>query len=43
MGEESGFTIAEQAIALVPELERVDSKLVQQVTLCGQSKSTLSN
>jgi site-specific recombinase XerD len=43
MRKKSGFTIVEQAILLVPEFEKVVSKLDQQVTLRGQSKSTLSN
>ena len=43
MRKKSGFTIVEQAIALVPEFENVVRKLDQQVTLRGQSKSTLNN
>jgi site-specific recombinase XerD len=43
MRKKSGFTIVEQAITLVPEFEKVVRKLEQQVTLRGQSKSTLSN
>ena len=43
MRKKSGFTIVEQAIALVPEFEIVVRKLDQQVTLRGQSKSTLNN
>ena len=43
MRKKSGFTIVEQAIALVPEFATVVSKLDQQVTLRGQSKSTLNN
>jgi len=43
MRKKSGFTIVEQAIVLVPEFERVVRKLDQQVTLRGQSKSTLNN
>jgi len=43
MINKSGLTIVERAIVLVPEFEKVDSKLEQQVTLRGQSKSTLSN
>ncbi len=39
----TGFTIVEQAITLVPEFEKVVRKLEQQVTLRGQSKSTLQN
>ena len=41
MRKKSGFTIIEQAIVLVPEFEKVIRKLEQQVTLRGQSKSTL--
>jgi len=36
-------TILERAIEVVPEFERVLAKLSQQVTLRGQSKSTLDN
>ena len=43
MRKRSGFTIIEQAIVLVPEFENVVHKLEQQVTLRGQSKSTLQN
>jgi len=43
MRKKSGFTIVEQAIMLVPEFESVVHKLDQQVTLRGQSKSTLNN
>jgi len=43
MRKKSGFTIVEQAIMLVPEFEKVVRKLDQQVTLRGQSKSTLYN
>ncbi len=43
MRKKSGFTIVEQAIALVPEFKNVVRKLDQQVTLRGQSKSTLQN
>ena len=43
MRKKSGFTIVEQAIVLVPEFEKVVHKLEQQVTLRGQSKSTLDN
>jgi site-specific recombinase XerD len=43
MRKKSGFTIVEQAITLVPEFEKVVRKLEQQVTLRGQSKSTLLN
>jgi len=43
MRKKSGFTIVEQAIALVPEFEKVVRKLETQVALRGQSKSTLNN
>jgi integrase/recombinase XerD len=43
MRKKSGFTFIEQAIVLVPEFEQVVRKLEQQVTLRGQSKSTLNN
>ena len=43
MRKKSGLTIVEQAILLVPEFEKVVHKLDQQVTLRGQSKSTLNN
>jgi integrase/recombinase XerD len=43
MRKKSGFTIVEQAIMLVPEFEKVVRKLDQQVTMPGQSKSTLQN
>ena len=43
MRKKSGFTIVEQAIVFVPEFEKVVRKLEQQVTLRGQSKSTLQN
>ena len=43
MRKKSGFTIVEQAIVLVPEFEKVVRKLEQQVTLRGQSDSTLKN
>jgi hypothetical protein len=42
MRKKSGFTIVEQAIVLVPEFEKIAGKLEQQVTLRGQSKSTLN-
>lgn len=41
--KKSSLTILEQAIVVVPEFEKVIKKLSQQVTLRGQSKSTLSN
>jgi hypothetical protein len=43
MRKKSGLTIIEQAVVLVPEFEKVVRKLEQQVTLRGQSKSTLLN
>ncbi len=43
MRKKSGFTIVEQAIVLVPEFESVVRKMEQQVTLRGQSMSTLNN
>jgi integrase/recombinase XerD len=43
MRKKSGLTIVEQAVTLVPEFENVVRKLEQQVTLRGQSKSTLNN
>jgi integrase/recombinase XerD len=43
MRKKSGPTIVEQAIIAVPEFEKVINKLSQQVTLRGQSKSTLNN
>src|SRR5574344_911257 len=41
MRKKSGFTMVEQAVVLVPEFEKVVRKLEQQVTLRGQSSSTL--
>ncbi len=43
MRKESGFTIVEQAITLIPDFQSVVSKLEQQVTLRGQIRSTLQN
>lgn len=43
MGKKPGITIVGQAIALVPEFEKVVHKLEQQVVLRGQSMSTLQN
>ena len=43
MKQKSGFTFVEQAIALVPEFEKLVRKPEQQVTLRGQSQSTLQN
>ncbi len=41
MRKKPGFTMVEQAVVLVPEFEKVVRKLEQQVTLRGQSSSTL--
>ena len=43
MRRKSSLTIVEQAIALVPEFEKSVHRLANQVTLRGQSKSTLNN
>jgi site-specific recombinase XerD len=43
MREKKSFTIVERAIILVPEFEGVIKRLSQQVTLRGQSPSTLNN
>ena len=43
MRKKTSPTIIEQAILIVPGFEKVVSKLGQQVTLRGQSKSTLNN
>jgi len=43
MRTKKGFTIVERAIAAVPEFAGVRDKLSQQVTLRGQSQSTLNN
>jgi len=43
MRKKSSLTIVEQAIALVPEFENVVHKMETQVTLRGQSMSTLQN
>lgn len=43
MRKKSGNTIVEQAIVLVPEFENVVRKMETQVTLRGQSMSTLKN
>lgn len=43
MRQKSGFTFVEQAIALVPEFEKVVHTLEQELTLRGQSRSTLQN
>jgi len=42
MRKKSGFTIVEQAGALIPAFKNVVNKLEQQVVLRGQSKSTLN-
>lgn len=43
MRKKKGLTIVEQAIIAVPGFEKVVKQLGQQVTLRGQSKSTLNN
>ncbi len=43
MRKKTSLTIVEQAIVAVPGFEKVFKKLEQQVTLRGQSKSTLNN
>ncbi|MDA3906947.1 MAG: tyrosine-type recombinase/integrase, partial [Bacteroidales bacterium] len=43
MRTKKGFTIVERAITAVPEFAQVQTKLSQQVTLRGQSESTLNN
>ncbi len=43
MRKKTSFTIVERAIIAVPDFEKVAKKLSQQVTLKGQSKSTLTN
>ncbi|MBA7547278.1 IS91 family transposase ISTha3 [subsurface metagenome] len=43
MRTKNGFTIVERAITAVPEFSDVVTKLENQVTLRGQSKSTLNN
>jgi integrase/recombinase XerD len=43
MRKKASLTIVEQAIHAVPEFKKIVSKLEQQVTLRGQSKSTLNN
>jgi integrase/recombinase XerD len=43
MRKKTSPTITEQAILAVPGFKNVVSKLEQQVTLRGQSKSTLNN
>ncbi|HIP49268.1 MAG TPA: integrase [Lutibacter sp.] len=43
MKSKRSFTIVERAIILVPEFQSVVKRLSEQVTLRGQSKSTLNN
>ena len=43
MRKKKSFTIVERAIILVPEFQSVVKRLSEQVTLRGQSKSTLNN
>ena len=43
MRTKKGFTIVERAIIAVPEFSSVVTKLSQQVTLRGQSESTINN
>ena len=43
MRQRKSPTMLERAIAAVPEFEKVIEKLSQQVTLRGQSKSTMRN
>jgi hypothetical protein len=43
MRKKTGLTIVERATIAVPGFETVAKKLEQQVTLRGQSKSTLQN
>jgi hypothetical protein len=43
MRKRNAFTILEKAVAAVPEFEPMLKKLSQQVTLRGQSKSTMDN
>lgn len=43
MRKKTGLTVVEQAIIAVPGFEKVVKKLEQQVTLRGQSPSTLNN
>lgn len=43
MRKKRGLTVVEQAIIVVPGFQRVVTKLEQQVTLRGQSNSTLNN
>jgi integrase/recombinase XerD len=43
MRQKSSLTIVEQAIVLVPEFKQAVNRIESQVTLRGQSKSTLNN
>lgn len=43
MRQKTSLTIVEKAIALVPEFEQAIKRIESQVTLRGQSKSTLNN
>lgn len=43
MRKKTGLTVVEQAIIVVPDFQRVVTKLKQQVALRGQSNSTLNN
>lgn len=43
MRQKTSLTIVEKAIALVPEFEQAVMRIERQVTLRGQSKSTLNN
>ncbi|GJM62638.1 phage integrase N-terminal SAM-like domain-containing protein [Persicobacter diffluens] len=43
MRKKKGLTIVEQAIIAVPEFENVCKKMASQVSLRGQSESTLNN
>jgi len=43
MRKKSSLTIVERAVVFVPEFEKVEKKLEQQVILKGQSESTLKN
>ena len=43
MRQKTGLTIVERAVIAVPGFEQVFKKLDQQVTLRGQSQSTLNN
>ncbi|MFA7066534.1 MAG: hypothetical protein WC199_07080 [Dysgonamonadaceae bacterium] len=43
MRKKNSFTIVERTTILVPEFKRVYKQLSEQVTLRGQSQSTLNN